>query len=82
MKIASKKFIKTPPTMISRRCQAGFERNSHGLAGCFICSVSIDSSIIPEIFTYPPKGTQPIPYSVSLFFGLNLNKENHGAKNM
>ena len=41
-----------------------------------------DSSIIPEIFTYPPKGTQPIPYSVSLFFGLNLNKENHGSKNM
>ena len=25
----------------------------------------------PYIFTYPPKGTQPIPYSVSLFFGLN-----------
>jgi hypothetical protein len=26
-------------------------------------------------------GNQPIPYSVSLFFGLNLNKVNHGSKN-
>ena len=32
MKIANKKFIKTPPIMISRRCQAGLERNSHWLS--------------------------------------------------
>ena len=34
---------------------------------------------IPEIFTYPPKGSQPIPYSVSpIFF---LTRLNHGSKN-
>lgn len=27
--------------------QAGLARNSHGWTGCFICSVSIDSSIMP-----------------------------------
>ena len=37
--------------MINSRCHAGLARNSHGFTGCFICSVSIDSSIMPEIFT-------------------------------
>src|SRR5690606_36296256 len=33
----------------------------------------------PAIFTYPPKGSQPIPYTVSpIFF---LNKENFTSKN-
>ena len=35
--------------MINRRCQAGLLRNSHGLAGFFIASVFIDSSIMPEM---------------------------------
>jgi hypothetical protein len=30
--------------------------------------LSILSSIIPEILTYPPRGNQPIPYSVSPIF--------------
>ena len=64
MAIASTTFIKTPATMMMNRCQAGLERNSQGWGGCFICSLSIDSSIMPEILLYPPNGTQPIPYSV------------------
>ena len=35
--------------MMSSRCHAGFDLNSHGSAGFFICSVSNDSSIMPEI---------------------------------
>ena len=71
-------FTVTPPNMIISRCQAGFARNSHGSGSFDICSVSIDSSIIPEIFTYPPRGNQPIPYSVppTFFF----TKENQGSK--
>ena len=44
------KLNNTPPTMINNRCHAGLARNSHGCIGCCICSVSIDSSIIPAIF--------------------------------
>ena len=41
--------MSTPPIITSRRCHAGLVRNSHGCAGCFICSRSKLSSIIPEI---------------------------------
>ena len=43
-------------------------------------SLSIDSSIIPQILQYPPSGNQPIPYSVSEFFGLYLKRLNQGSK--
>lgn len=82
MKIASKKFIKTPPTMISRRCQAGFEQKFPWLSRLFHLLGIHRLVYHTRNFHISPKGTQPIPYSVSLFFGLNLNKENHGSKNM
>ena len=78
---ATMKFTTTPATIIISLCHAGFARNSHGLTGAFICSVSMDSSIIPAIFTYPPKGSHPNAYVVSLRLGLNLKIENHGSKN-
>ena len=81
MSSANRKLKSTPPTIINNLCQAGLERNSHGFSGCFICSVSIASSIIPEILTYPPNGNQPTAYSVSLFLGLNLKRVNQGSKN-
>jgi hypothetical protein len=43
------KLKSTPPSITSSLCQAGLVRNSQGLGSCFICSVSIDSSIMPEI---------------------------------
>jgi regulator of sigma E protease len=55
------RFTVTPPNMMISRCQAGLERNSQDFGGCCICSLSILSSIIPEILTYPPSGSQPIP---------------------
>ena len=71
-------FTNTPPNMMMRRCHAGLDLNSQGCAGCANCSLSIDSSTIPEIFTKPPSGNQPIPHSVSpIFF---LNRENQGLK--
>jgi hypothetical protein len=68
------KLKKTPPSMIMSLCHAFFDLNSCGCGGCFICSLSIDSSIIPEIFTYPPRGIMPIPYSVSPHFFLKMAK--------
>jgi hypothetical protein len=43
--------------MIIKRWYAGLERNSQGCGGKAICSLSILSSIIPEILTYPPRAT-------------------------
>ena len=59
--IAKRKLTSTPPIMINSRCHAGFARNSQGCSGCFICSVSILSSIIPAILQYPPNGNHPTP---------------------
>jgi hypothetical protein len=79
MMMASNMFTITPPTMMISRCQAGLALNSYGCGGSFICSLSMLSSIMPAIFTKPPKGTQPIPYSVSpIFFFQRLNQ---GLKN-
>ena len=78
MTIASRTFITTPAIITKKRCHAGLVRNSSGLGGCFICSLSIDSSIMPAILQYPPSGSQPSPYSVSP--RLNLKIENHGSK--
>ena len=47
--MASRKLNSTPPSMISRRFHAALLRNSHGLAGCFMASVFIDSSIMPAM---------------------------------
>ena len=51
MPTASTMFITTPAIITRKRCQAGFERNSSGRAGWLSCSLSIDSSIMPAIFT-------------------------------
>jgi hypothetical protein len=60
------------------RCHAGLLLNSQGLGSSAICSVSMLSSIIPDILTYPPKGNQPMPYTVSpIFF---LKRENLMSK--
>ena len=69
------KLTVTPPIIIINRCQVGFDLNSHGSAGLSSCSLSMLSSIIPDILTYPPRGSQPIPYSVSLYL-----KENNFIK--
>ena len=58
---ATRKLTVTPPSIMIRRCHAGLERNSQGFGGWDICSVSMLSSIIPAIFTYPPRGSHPIP---------------------
>ena len=46
-----RKLTSTPPIIMNRRCQAGLARNSQGCTGCFICSVSMLSSIMPAILT-------------------------------
>ena len=56
----------------------GLERNSQGCGSCLSCSVSMLSSTMPDILTYPPKGSHPMPYSVSPTFF--LARENHGSK--
>ena len=55
-----------PPSITTNLCQAGFDLNSHDSGSLFIWEVSIDSSIIPDIFTKPPRGIEPSPYSVPL----------------
>ena len=76
------RFTVTPPIIIIRRCQAGLLLNSQGCAGFAICSLSILSSIIPAIFTYPPKGSHPIPYTVSpIFFLKRANLTSKKRKN-
>ena len=72
--MANTRFTVTPPNITIKRCQAGLERNSQGCGSALNWSVSIDSSIIPEIFTYPPRGNHPIPYSVSPIFFLKIEK--------
>ena len=54
----------TPADMIHIFCRVFFDLNSSGAP---IYSVSIDSSIIPATFTYPPRGKSPMPYSVPLY---------------
>ena len=71
------KLNSTPPAITRRRCQAGLERNSHGCGSCLSISVSMDSSIIPLILQYPPNGSQPIPYSVSLSLNFGNSFVNH-----
>ena len=66
-------FMITPPAMTMSRCHAGRERSSQGWGGFFMASVSMDSSIMPDILQKPPRGMQPMPNSVSLPLGLNLN---------
>ena len=79
---ASRKFTVTPPSIIIKRCQVGFERNSQGFGSSAICALSIDSSIMPEILTYPPNGSQPMPYSVSpIFFLKRANLMSKNRKN-
>ena len=72
--IAKIKLTVTPPSITISLCHEGLDLNSHGCAGLAICSLSMLSSIIPEILTYPPSGNQPIPHSVSPIFFLNNEK--------
>ena len=73
------KFTITPPSIMISLCQAGLLLNSQSCGSFLRFSVSKLSSTIPEIFTYPPSGSAPIPYSVSpIFF---LNNENGQSKN-
>ena len=51
IRTASKKFIVTPATSTTKRCQAGCDRNSHGWGAVPMLSLSRLSSIIPAIFT-------------------------------
>ena len=44
---------------------------------CLSISVSMDSSIMPFILQYPPTGSHPIPYSVSMSFILGKSRVNH-----
>ena len=46
---------------------AGLLRNSQGLGLLSAGFCPLILSIIPEILQYPPKGNQPIPYSVCEF---------------
>src|SRR5690606_38297557 len=55
----------TPPSITINLCQAGFALNSQGCGSEANCSVSMDSSTIPEIVTNPPNGMAPMEYSVS-----------------
>ena len=75
------KFITTPADIIISLCHAGLLRNSYGLGSVFVKLVSKDSSTMPDSFTYPPRGSQPIPYSVLLFLLLYLNSVKKGLKN-
>jgi len=58
-------FTTIPPIITMSLCQAGFDLNSQGCGSEDIASTSIDSSIIPDIFTKPPNGIAPKEYSVS-----------------
>ena len=60
------KLTVTPPNIIISLCHEGFDLNSQDFGGFAICSLSILSSIIPAILTYPPRGNQPIPHSNSV----------------
>ena len=74
MIIAKIKLIVTPPNITISLCHEGLDLNSQDFGGFAICSLSMLSSIIPAILTYPPRGNQPIPHSVSPIFFLNNEK--------
>ena len=59
--IKAKIILKITPAVITTiRCQTGLLRYSQGSGSLFRNSVSILSSTMPEILTYPPNGVAPM----------------------